>query len=156
MDFVDFMHTAQQCAPAVHHRTMLYLSRGESSLNEFAIGVVGGRLIKQPRNLAEAVATAKVLIARKINFSAGISQVNYYNWARFGLTVENVFSPCHNLSAGSAILSECFQRAERKKGGGAQSNIQYALSCYYSNNFTTGFKEGYVRSIMRYASNTAS
>lgn len=151
MDFVDFVQTAQQCAPAVHHKTMLYLARGESSLNEFAIGVVGGRLKKQPRTLTEAIATAKVLIDRKINFSAGVSQVNYHNWPRLGLDISSVFNPCKNMRAGATILAECFQRAERKKRAGDQGNIQYALSCYYSNNFTTGFKEGYVGSIMRYA-----
>lgn len=151
MEYADFAVTAQQCAPAVHHKTMLHLARAESSLNEFAIGVVGGRLKRQPRNLDEAVATAKVLIDKGINFSAGVVQVNYYNWRRFNLDVVSVFNPCKNLSAGSGILRDCFHRAEKQKRAGDQGNIQFAFSCYYSNNFTTGFREGYVQTILKYA-----
>src|SRR3989339_1535530 len=51
----------------------------ESSYNPFAIGVVGGRLARQPRSLDEAVATARMLEAKGRNFSVGLAQVNRHN-----------------------------------------------------------------------------
>ena len=44
------------CGPlAVPEDVMAHVVHVESSRNPFAIGVVGGRLLRQPRNLAEAV-----------------------------------------------------------------------------------------------------
>jgi type IV secretion system protein VirB1 len=148
IDHVDFLTLAHQCAPAVHHMTMSYLVKKESSFNPFAIGVVGGALKRQPTNLSEAVATANELIRRGINFSVGLSQVNYYNWKRYGLTVETAFDPCRNLASGSEILAECFKRAVTKKAVGGQAALGYALSCYWSGNFVSGFKGGYVNGVI--------
>lgn len=148
MDF-DFQQMAQQCAPAVHHKTLQYIATVESSFNPYAIGVVGGHLVRQPKNLSEAVATGKELMKQGINFSVGIVQVNRYNFPAHGLTLETAFDVCNNMRAGSLILADCYQRAEKKKSGTSQELIQYALSCYYSNNFSTGFTTGYVQKIMR-------
>lgn len=152
MDF-NFQQMAMECAPAVHHKTLQYLTTVESSFNPFAIGVVGGHLARQPTNLKEAVATGQMLMEKGINFSVGITQVNRYNFAGYGLTLETAFDVCRNLKAGSLILTDCYQRAEKKKGGTPQENIQYALSCYYSNNFSTGFKDGYVQKILNVVKN---
>lgn len=140
-----------QCAPSVHHKTLQYLVSVESSFNPFAIGVVGGHLTKQPKTLSQAVATVQMLLEKNINFSAGITQVNRYNFAKYNLTVETVFDPCTNMRAGAAILSECFKRASIRKQGSEQANIHYALSCYYSGNFTTGFSTGYVQNVVKAA-----
>lgn len=147
IDYVDFQHLAQQCAPAVHYKTMAHLVQQESSFNPFAIGVVGGRLKRQPTNLSEAVATAKALIARKINFSAGLTQVNWKNFDAYQLDVVSVFDACRNLEVGSNIFVECYNRADTNKREGPQQSIRYGFSCFYSGNFKTGFKEGYVQSI---------
>ena len=64
---------------AVPHDIMHHVVRVESSGNPYAIGVVGGRLQRQPKNLAEAVATAKMLEQKGFNFSLGLAQVNRYN-----------------------------------------------------------------------------
>jgi type IV secretion system protein VirB1 len=125
---------------AVPADVMHHVVRVESSYNPFAIGVVGTRLARQPRNLAEAVATARQLERDGFNFSLGLAQVNLHNLARQGLdNYELAFDPCPNLSAGSRILAECHVRA----GG----NWDKAFSCYYSGNFTTGFRDGYVQKI---------
>ena len=63
---------------AVPHDVMHHVVRVESSGNPYAIGVVGGRLQRQPKNLAEAVATAKMLEQKGFNFSLGLAQVNRY------------------------------------------------------------------------------
>jgi type IV secretion system protein VirB1 len=64
----------------------------ESSYNPYAIGVVHGRLVRQPHNAAEAVATAEYLSSMGRNFSLGIAQVNRYNLARYGLNYQRHLS----------------------------------------------------------------
>jgi type IV secretion system protein VirB1 len=136
---VDFLVLAQHCAPMVHPQTMTALVRTESGFNPFAIGVVGGRLVRQPRTLAEAVATARSLEQQGYNWSGGYGQVNRNNFRKYGVTVETVFEPCRNLQVSGQILAECFVRA-RARFGGEQPALRGAFSCYYSGNFSTGFR----------------
>lgn len=125
---------------AVPTEVMHHVVRVESSYNPYAIGVVGGRLVRQPKNLPEALATVRMLEGRGFNFSIGLAQVNRYNLDKYGLdSYEQAFEPCANLKAGSEILAECYQRA---KGDWGKS-----FSCYYSGNFSTGFRHGYVQKI---------
>ncbi|MFM0564622.1 lytic transglycosylase domain-containing protein [Paraburkholderia sediminicola] len=134
---LDFNSLAQQCAPNVHPTTLQAIVSTESGFNPYAIGVVGGHLARQPRDRAEAVATAKALDAQGINFSMGLGQVNKANLARYGLTYETAFDPCENLRAGSTILHDCYQRAAAAIGQGTPA-LRAAISCYYSGNFTRG------------------
>lgn len=125
---------------AVPTEVMHHVVRVESSYNPYAIGVVGGRLVRQPKNLPEALATVRMLESRGFNFSIGLAQVNRYNLDKYGLdTYEKAFEPCANLSAGSKILAECYRRASGDWGK--------SFSCYYSGNFSTGFRHGYVQKI---------
>ena len=125
---------------AVPRDVMHHVVRVESSYNPYAIGVVGGRLARQPRNLAEAVSTARMLEQRGYNFSLGLAQVNRYNLSKYGLaSYELAFQPCANLLAGSRILRECYGRSG---GDWAKS-----FSCYYSGDFRTGFRHGYVQKV---------
>lgn len=125
---------------AVPSEVMHHVVRVESSYNRYAIGVVGGRLARQPRNLPEALATVRMLEGRGFNFSIGLAQVNRYNLDKYGLgSYEEAFEPCANLRAGSKILAECYHRAGRDWGK--------SFSCYYSGNFSTGFRHGYVQKI---------
>lgn len=126
---------------AVPPEVMRHVVRIESSFNPYAIGVVGGRLARQPRNLSEAVSTARMLEREGYNFSLGLAQVNRYNLASYGLhSFERAFDVCPNLQAGSRILAECYQRSSRDWGK--------AFSCYYSGNFVTGFRHGYVQKVL--------
>lgn len=136
---MDFIALSHQCAPNVHAQTMHALVATESSFNQFAIGVVGGRLVRQPRTLAEAVATAEHLQRLGYNFSAGYAQVNRYNFARYGLTLKSAFNACQNLRAGGRILQGCFQDAKTRFPGEQQA-LRAAISCYYSGNFSRGFR----------------
>jgi type IV secretion system protein VirB1 len=125
---------------AVPNDVMQHVVHVESAFNPYAIGVVGGRLARQPRNLSEAVATVRMLEARGFNFSVGLAQVNRYNFDRYGLdSYERAFQACPNLQAGSRILAECYGRS-----GGDWGK---SFSCYYSGNFTTGFRHGYVQKV---------
>lgn len=125
---------------AVPLDVMQHVVRVESSHNPFAIGVVGGHLVRQPNNLQEALATARMLESRGFNFSLGIAQVNRYNLGKFGLdSYEKAFQTCPNLQAGSRILAECYGRSGNDWGK--------SFSCYYSGNFVTGYRHGYVQKI---------
>jgi type IV secretion system protein VirB1 len=115
--------------------------RVESSYNPFAIGVVGGRLARQPRSLEEALSTSRMLEREGYNFSLGLAQVNRHNLRHYGLdSHEKAFDICPNLRAGAQILSECHTRA-----GGDWGK---AFSCYYSGNFVTGYQHGYVQKVL--------
>ena len=142
MIMLDFIAISQQCAPTVHHATMEALVRVESNFNPYAIGIVRGHLVRQPRNKAEAIATAKQLDKEGYNFSMGLGQVNRYNLKKYALSYDTVFNTCDNLRASSLILLDCFNRATNKTSD-KQSALQAAFSCYYSGNFSTGFKEDF-------------
>lgn len=124
---------------AVSPTIMQHIVKVESSGNPYAIGVVGGRLQRQPRNLTEAVSTARMLEKKGYNFSLGIAQVNRYNLKKYGLhSYEQAFQICPNLKAGTLILKECYDRAK---------DWGKSFSCYYSGNFVTGYKHGYVQKV---------
>jgi len=125
---------------AVSMNVMHHVVRVESSYNPYAIGVVGGRLVRQPKNLPEALATVRMLEGRGYNFSLGLAQVNRYNLAKYGIgSYEQAFEACPNLKAGSEILAECYRRSNSDWGK--------SFSCYYSGDFATGFRHGYVQKI---------
>jgi len=125
---------------AVPKEVMHHVVRVESSYNPYAIGVVGGRLARQPQNLPEALATVRMLETKGYNFSLGLAQVNRYNLGKYGIdSYEKAFDACPNLQTGSRILAECYSRS-----GGDWGK---SFSCYYSGNFITGFRHGYVQKI---------
>lgn len=135
---MELMGCAELAVPA---DVMQHVVRVESSFNPYAIGVVGGRLARQPRNLPEAVSTARMLEREGYNFSLGLAQVNRRNLASQGLdSYERAFDVCPNLRAGARILADCHRRAGQDWGK--------ALSCYYSGNFVTGFRHGYVHKVL--------
>ncbi len=134
------------CAPLVAPATAAAIVHVESGGNPFAIGVVGARLERQPRHKAEALATVYQLEAQGMNYSVGLGQINKSNFTRLGLTAETAFEPCKNLQALQAILGECFSRASAKAS--EQQALRMAFSCYYSGNFSTGYREGYVSRVV--------
>ncbi|WP_323135314.1 lytic transglycosylase domain-containing protein [Dyella silvatica] len=138
---------------AVPAEVMQHIVNVESGENPYAIGVVGGQLVRQPLNLDEAIATVRMLESKGYNFSVGLAQVNRANLGKYGLdTYEKAFQTCSNLAAGARILAECYASS-----GGDWGK---SFSCYYSGNFTTGYRDGYVQkiydSINRSASNQSA
>lgn len=149
MDASVFLALTLACAPQVHADTARALVSVESAFNPWAIGVVGGALLRQPRTRAEALATAKALRDAAWNFSVGLGQINVGNFDRLALTMETAFEPCANLAAMQTVLAECFDRASGSASKAAdQVALRKALSCYYSGNFATGFRHGYVRKVV--------
>lgn len=142
---------AELCAPNAPTDTMQRIAQVESSGNPYAIGVVGARLARQPASLAEAVATAEALEAEGYNYSLGLVQVNRKNLMRYGLSLATAFDPCRNLRAGAAIFEDCYHRA-----GLSPAQLSDALSCYYSGDFVTGYKLGYVARVQAAAGRTST
>lgn len=149
MDTIAFYILAAACAPQVHASTAQALVAVESGFNPHAIGVVGGVLDRQPRNRAEAIATAQDLQAKGWNFSVGLAQINARNLERLGLTVATALDPCTNLRAMQTVLGECIDRSAARAP--EQTALRQALSCYYSGNFVSGFRLGYVQRVTRAA-----
>ena len=114
------------CSVAVPPEQMSAIVRTESSAHPFAIGVVGGRLSRQPQSLIEAITAVKLLRKGSFNYSVGLAQV--------------MFDPCTNLYAGSRILAACHAR---------YGNWPKAYSCYYSGNPVTGYRHGYVGKVLQ-------
>lgn len=146
MDAATFLVLATACAPHVHPQTAHALVSVESGFNPHAIGVVGGTLMRQPRSRAEALATIGALHAAGWNYSVGLGQINVANFARLGLSPESALDPCISLAAMQVVLGECYDRA--RAGADPQAALRRALSCYYSGNFTTGVRHGYVRRVV--------
>lgn len=139
---MDLMSLENECLRHSNMPIMQAIVKTESAFNPFAIGVVNGRLERQPINKEEAIATALSLNEKGFNYSMGLAQVNQSNLAKYGLNHATVFDPCTNIKTGSLIFNECNARAV-KRFGDNQSAINAALSCYYSGNFTRGQqKEG--------------
>jgi type IV secretion system protein VirB1 len=158
---VSELHTLLlACAPLVAPATAAALVHTESGGNPQAIGVVDGHLVRQPRNKAEALVTARSLQAQGIDYSVGLAQINRRNFARLGLTLDSAFEPCANLTAMQAVLGECFERARVRQSNPSippapsneqasqQTALRMALSCYYSGNFQRGFRDGYVQRVL--------
>lgn len=136
---IDFISLALTCAPNIDPDTLSSIVSVESSYNPYAIGIVGAYLEKQPTTKEEALIAAQFLLKENYNFSVGLAQINKKNFKKYDLTIEKAFDPCQNLKVGGLILEECYQRA-RKNSTDDQEALLKAFSCYYSGNFTRGFK----------------
>lgn len=126
-----FMGLAMQCAASVHPDTVTDIARTESGFNQYAIGVVGQKKGIFPDNLSDALKHVARLKAEGKNYSVGLMQINKSNFSAFGVSAEQLFNPCTNLSVFEKLITDCYVR-----GG----TLLRALSCYYSGNFTTGQK----------------
>lgn len=133
-----FLALAMKCAPDVAPDTLSRIVKTESGFNPWAIGVVGTPLNRQPQTKEEALNAIKLLVKDKANFSIGLAQVNrqYFDVK----DVESIFSPCTNLKMGSDILKDCYSRALGKSDSEQQA-LKKSFSCYYSGNYTRGFKK---------------
>lgn len=144
---LDFALLAQQCAPSVDTQTMTALVRVESNFNPWAIGVVHGRLARQPRSLPEALVTARSLDAQGYGYSVGLAQIFHANFALYGLTLEQAFDPCANLAVGARILSRCYE-ATHPQVNTPQMALRGALACYYTGQPYSIVAQGYVQKVV--------
>jgi type IV secretion system protein VirB1 len=133
----DYIALDNECLR--HARTPIAqaITSVESAFNPYAIGVIGGALVRQPRNKAEAVATVIALHSAGWNYDLGCRQINKANLAKYALDLESVFDPSRNAAVGSAIYDDCYRRALARFTSGSAAT-RAALSCYNSGNFSTG------------------
>lgn len=138
------------CPAIAEAETLARIVRVESSGNPFAIGVVAGRLQRQPRSLEEAVLTATFLEKSGYDYSVGLSQVNRVHFKRLGWVGDMAkgFNACQNLHAGAGVYMACKRNAERSFPGDDQRARRAALSCYYSGDFVTGERHGYIDKVL--------
>lgn len=135
-----------QCAPEVAPSTLAAIVSVESGGNAYAIGVNKWRKVRQPTNAAEAVATAKALLARGANIDLGLSQINSSNLRWLNLSVEAAFDPCQNLAAAARVLANNYRRAVSL---GHSSPLGAALSAYNTGSMQRGYRNGYVAKVYR-------
>lgn len=158
---VPFSELAAKCAPAVHPATLKALIGNESSYNPYAIGVVDGRLERQPRSLREAVVTAERLEREGFRFSVGIGQLLVTNMRALGMSYAQAFEPCRNLRAISELMVNNYTKALTQNPNPQQA-LRDSLSMYYSGNPVRGYqpdKEGdlsYVEKVVVGALNPSS
>jgi type IV secretion system protein VirB1 len=140
---IDFTPLMEQCAPHVAPATLHAIVKVESAQQPLAIHVNGWRLARQPRDLGEAQAWLRWLMARGHSVDVGLMQVNTAHFARLGPTPGNAFDPCRNLAAGAAVLHENY-RSARAAQPDPQAALRQALSAYNTGSPERGFRNGYV------------
>src|SRR5437868_165962 len=127
---MDFTPLMEQCAPQVAPATMRAIVKVESGSNPYAINVNGSwRLARQPRDVHEAKAWLRWLMANGHSVDVGLTQVNTSNFAWLGLTPDNAFDPCRNLAAGASVLQAAYRRM-RASEPDAQVALRQAVSAY--------------------------
>lgn len=145
------MTLSAQCAPDVAPATLLALARAESGLDPLAIGVNRAAPLKRrPTTTAEAVETARALVAEGRNIDVGLTQINLANLERLGLSLETAFDPCRNLAAAARVLREGYERGLAAHGPG-QAALRVALSVYNTGHARRGFANGYVARVIAHA-----
>jgi type IV secretion system protein VirB1 len=133
MDLITLIAT---CAPMVAPATMKAIVLEESRGHPYAIHDAGTHRAIFPQTRAEAVTTARRLIAGGSRIDAGLAQINSGNWSRLGLDAESVFDPCTNLRAGERVLLGAYTRAP--------FTLEAALSRYNTGHASRGVENGYV------------
>ena len=133
MDLITLIAT---CAPMVAPTTMKAIVLEESRGHPYAIHDGGTHRAIFPKTRAEAVATARRLIAGGSRIDAGLAQINSANWDWLGLDAESVFDPCTNLRSGERVLLGAYTKAP--------FTLDAAISRYNTGHASRGVGNGYV------------
>lgn len=127
------------CAASVHPDTINDIARVESGFNPYAIAEIipkkerdeSGKSVitHMPSTKEDALSIIRRIESKNRRYSVGLMQITSSNFSLFGTSAERLLSPCENLSVFEKILVDCYQRGR---------DLENALSCYYSGNFSTG------------------
>ena len=151
LDLGLILSLAQACAPQVAPQTLAAVAYAESRFDPLAIGVNRGpRPARRPRDPAEAARTARALIARGANLDLGLAQINSDNLGWLGLSVEDAFDPCRNLTAAGRVLQAGYRPASANPAD-RQVALRAALSRYNTGHPERGLRNGYVARVERAA-----
>jgi type IV secretion system protein VirB1 len=137
---------ASQCAPSVAPETVLAIIQTESSGEQFALNVNGGRQPARQNNAVDAATTARRYVAAGYSVDLGLGQINSRNMRWLGLTWETVFDPCTNVAALARVLTTNYNSV--KAGRDPQTALRVALSMYNTGSQTRGFRNGYVAKVI--------
>lgn len=136
------------CAPNVAPATIQQIIRVESAGNPLAVNINtrNGVKLKPAAKITtpeHAIAVTYAAIARGHTVDMGYMQVNSANLPKLGYTVEDMFNPCKNLTAGARVLEAAYlQMLPRHRN--EQAALSAALSIYNTGNSRNGFMNGYV------------
>jgi type IV secretion system protein VirB1 len=117
-----------------------------------AIGLANTQiqLAQQPRSRHEAIQWMRWLLGHGVTVSVGLLQVNTENAGLFHLRPEQLFEPCTNIAAGSALLAQAYA-ARTRIASNDPNALLYALSVYNSGTYDLGFQNGYVAEVLKNA-----
>ncbi len=147
MDF-DLPSQIEQCAPGMDARLVSALVRRESNFNPFAIGMDGkDTLLQQPRDMAQAVATAEKLILEGRTFSVGLAQIHVSNILAFGVTWRQSFDACTSLHYAQIVFQDFHAKAVKAGFKGDDATFA-ALRGYNSGNIFAIVSNAYAARIM--------
>lgn len=137
------------CAPNVSPVTITAIINVENEArNPLAININIKNGIKLKPTIVvdtipKAVAVTYAAMARGHTVDMGYMQVNSANLKRLGYTVEDMFNPCKNITAGGKIFSDAYF-AMLPLYKNEQAALAAALSIYNTGNSRYGFTNGYV------------
>jgi type IV secretion system protein VirB1 len=143
----------QQCASEVATEAVVPLVVTESGGDDLAINVNRGPRVRAG-SIAEGAALVRRYIAQGYTVDVGLAQINSANFARLGVSVEQVFDPCTNLRLASSLLQEGYGLASRHYSGLDAISATYSL--YNTGTLTRGFRNGYVGRVWSAASGMAT
>lgn len=126
----------QQCASEVATEAVVPLIVTESGGDDLAINVNRGPRVRAG-SIAEGAALVRRYMAQGYTVDVGLAQINSANFARLGLTVEQVFDPCTNLRLASSLLQEGYGLASRHYSGLDAISATYSL--YNTGTLTRAF-----------------
>ncbi len=128
---VSFTDLAQTCAPAIAIETLAAVVSLESQFQPFDIRVRGSSsLHEQPKNKAEAVETATVLMAEHKDVQLGLGGIGIAELRKFDFSIADAFDPCLNLKATATLLDGYYRLAVRA-GATLQQAERVMLQSYY-------------------------
>jgi type IV secretion system protein VirB1 len=129
---VAYAALLSHCAPRVGQETMSALVSYESGWHPWAIDDNVTHRSYFPATKSQAVALASSLVGQGDPVEMGLSQIDSQNLRSLGLSVNQIFDPCTNLSAGARILEGNYYRARREFGPGTVA-LFHALEAYNTN-----------------------
>lgn len=171
VDQAEFAALSRKCAPTVPYSVLSALIKTESSFHPLAIATRDGRSF-YPSSLDEAKALIRQLHQDGAGYAAGLGQISSDNLDALGLEGNDLFDPCINLRAASAVLDACQElalselqlespllsavspvTAGKDEPGKPKTTLRRkmlgnTLSCYFSGNTKFGWQDGYVDRVL--------
>ena len=144
---------ARACAPEIATEAVVPLIVAESGGDPLQINVNKGPRVRA-RSAVEGAAIVRRYMAAGYTVDVGLAQINSANFARLGVSVEQVFEPCTNLRLASIVLQQGYGLASRHYTGLDAISATYSL--YNTGTLTGGFRNGYVGRVWTAAANLGS